>query len=311
MNTQEVMKQQDQLMRIKSQLFTVAKTPLYAPPLEAFRSTLGTADAAPLGKPHVYGLYKTTGGDPLGTSGEMFKPVQPVDLLTAFTNCLMDVQGYGGAALDLSKLKYTERKGGSRIEFSIPIPGIGFVNKAGLRDIMNMFLTVSTGFDGTATKFRLDVERLICLNGWTAINSEFSASIRSTKNAKERIAFSCDEIAKTIADSSGTEELIRKMNMTDLSGRKTREYVERVFRIDQSEEEDLHALTQKRLDKIMESIDLEMRRSGATVWGALNGITHYTNHVAETKGDRDDYIMIGTGAQVNKRAQRLALELLS
>jgi hypothetical protein len=304
------MQEQGALMGIKNQLFEVVKVPLYTPPLGVFQETLGTPDAAALGSPNQFGIYKTTGGSCLGVSGDIFQPVQPKDLLAAFTSCLASVQDYGGEAVDLSKLTYVPRKGGARVEFSIPVPGINFVNKAGLRDIVNMFLTVSTGFDGTATRFRLDVDRLICENGWTQIKTEFQASIRSTKNAAERIAFSCDEIAHTIAAGTKAEELILALNSADLSGRQTQEFVNRVFGFDIAEREEAHWKTQARMDSIMESMELEMSRTGATLWGALNGITHYTNHVSETKWDRGDYILLGTGAKVNKQAQLVAMDML-
>ena len=306
MNAQQALTQSSHLMDVQSQLFEVMKIKLQTPPMSVLKSALGNEDLEPLGDAHTYGIYKTTGGPALGTSGERFKPVQPVELLAAFTSCL-DESAHG---VNLAKLQYKERLGGSRIEFSVPLPGISFKNKAGINDRLDMFLTVSTGFDGTSTKFRLDVERPICTNGWTMINTEFSASIRSTLNAKERIAFSCEEIAKTIATTSDSEELIRALNNADLSGRQTTEFVERVFNLDTSAD-DISTRTQNRIDKILEAMEIEMSRTGATLWGALNGVTYYTNHVASTKWDRGDYIMLGTGAAVNKRAQQIALEYLS
>lgn len=310
MNAQEIMQQQGILVGVKNQLFEVVKTQLYAPPLQVFRSTIGAEDAIDLGKPKQFAIYKTTGGEPLGYTGDQMLPVQPVDLLTAFANCLQDVQVYGGESIDLNGLKYTERKGGSRIEFSVPIPAFEFKNKAGLGDVTEMNLTVSTGYDGVSTKFRLDVKRLICLNGWTANKTEFSANIRNTKNAAQRIVFNCDEIAHTIAQSTKMEELILALNRKDLSGRAVEEYVNRVFGFNLSEREEKSKVTQKHMDAIMASIDLEIGRTGATLWGVLNGVTHYTNHVATTRGSREDYVMIGTGSRINKAAQQVAVEML-
>ena len=62
------------------------------------------------------------------------------------------------------------------------------------------------------------------------------------------------------------------------------------------------------LSAVQESIALEFGRTGSTLWGLVNGITHYTNHVASTT-DRNDYLLTGAGLKLNDLAQKVAYEM--
>jgi len=64
------------------------------------------------------------------------------------------------------------------------------------------------------------------------------------------------------------------------------------------------------LDQINESVAIEMKDAGSTAWALLNGITRYTNHMANF-ASKDDYIYADTGMFMNNRAQVHALKLLN
>jgi hypothetical protein len=71
---------------------------------------------------------------------------------------------------------------------------------------------------------------------------------------------------------------------------------------------ELGTAKQNILNNVQESIALEFSRTGSTLWGLVNGITHYTNHVARTD-DRNDYLLVGGGLKLNDTAQKVALEM--
>ena len=66
------------------------------------------------------------------------------------------------------------------------------------------------------------------------------------------------------------------------------------------------------LENIEKSIALEFARTGETAFGLLQGVTHYTNHVANTSKTISDaeYIRFYQGNVTNNKAQQILFALL-
>ena len=56
------------------------------------------------------------------------------------------------------------------------------------------------------------------------------------------------------------------------------------------------------------SIELEIGRTGATLFGLYNGLTHYANHEINTK-DKDS-VFSGVGSKLIAKAEKVMLELV-
>ena len=65
------------------------------------------------------------------------------------------------------------------------------------------------------------------------------------------------------------------------------------------------------IDNVDIAFDEELKRTGNTLFGLLQGATNYSNHYAERKEQisKDEYIRFFQGAKVNDLAQELIFEM--
>jgi hypothetical protein len=275
---------------IEAQLFNVVKIQLH-PNIEGFNS------------PSAFGIYKDNGGDALGTLGKDFNPTQPKFLLDNLVPCLID------ANVDLNKLTYNTFKDDKKISFRAPVKNIEFINKAKLHDITNVFVNLSTGFDGyTKTSLYLSIERLVCLNGMKATRTEFAVSFKNTKGNFGKASAICDDVVKAIEGVTTLEEGFKRLNSVDVKVADVDTFLLKVLGYNRKDYAELNTNKRNIFDRINESLGLEMARSGNTLWGMLNGVTHYTNHIANAN-DRNDYVYIDSGMKMNEVAQRAVYEM--
>lgn len=268
--------------KVQEQLFNVVKLQL-TPNLEGFE------------QPQSFGIYRDTGGLPLGVTGKDFTPQQPKLLLDSFLDC----------SLDLSKLSYHEMKGGSKIRFEIPIKTFEFKNARKVGDVTDISLCIQTGFDGlTKTTLYLKTFRLICTNGMKNSQTEFTASFKNTIGNQGKIASLCYDVEKAVKNTENLQELYLRLDKIEVNQERINEFLLKVANLDVKLKSEFHPRTQKVFDAINESIALEFGRTGATAFGLLNGITHYTNHVA-SGSENPDYIFVDNGVKLNDKAMQL------
>jgi hypothetical protein len=291
------------LEQVKSQLFEVVKIPL----------TTGNDKFKSI---ETYGVYKSTGGNPLSlekTRGKDFVPMQPIEF---YDNILQTVHECG-ADLDLDTLTFKEFCGGSKIEFKIKMHPLSFKNDKGIEDITNIWLTFTTSYDGSkANVISLYTERLVCLNGMVRSKLEGALKGRNTINGKAKILSYCDEVAQIVNSASEFKNQLIELDKV----KPTKQQIEK-FKLDllgynsatllASEKND--AQKHKILESLETSIALEFERTGETAFGLLQGVTYYTNHVANggKKHTNEEYIRYMQGAKTNDKAQDLIFEMLN
>lgn len=264
---------------IREQLFNVEKVQL-VPCKEGFNV------------PQAFGMYKQGGGDPLGVVGKDFTATQPVALLDGLVGC----------GLDLSKMSYSELKGGSKIFFDIPAGQINFRNLRGQEDTTNVSVRVQTGFDGwTSTSLYIYTYRLVCANGMKATVTEFKAKFKNTSGNQGKALSLCHDVGMAIENLATLEELYLKLDKIQVNQTIIDDYLKKVANIDKAIKDEWSTRKLNMYNDIMGSIDLEFSRTGATAYGLLQGITHYTNHKASGSGS-DEYILLDTGAKMNDKA---------
>jgi hypothetical protein len=253
--------------------------------------------------PNSFGVYKAKGSQALGTVGSDYTPTQPKLLFDEFENCLYQTD------CDFNDVKYLELKGGKKIVFEAPIKTMGFTNLRGQEDEMIVKINLSTGFDGlTKTSLFISCYRMVCANGMKAWKTEFAVSFKNTKGNVGKASSLCNDIAKATDSINDFEAYIQQLNRTSVDKAKVEEFLMKTLGYNQSLYSELHGTKKAILDNINESIELEFSRTGSTLWGLVNGITHYTNHVAKTE-DRNDYLLVGGGLKLNDLAQKAALEM--
>jgi hypothetical protein len=275
---------------IKGQLFDVVKIPLITG-VERFTN------------PDSFATYRTEGGAPLGVVGKDFTPTQPKLLFNEFENCLYDTDAR------MQDVKYLELKGGKKIVFEAPIKTIGFKNLKGEQDEMIVKINLATGFDGlTKTSLFISCYRMVCANGMKAWRTEFAVSFKNTKGNVGKASSLCYDIAKATDQINDFEAYIQQLNRTSVDKARVEEFLFKTIGYNEAIRSELGTAKQNILNAVQESIELEFSRTGSTLWGLVNGITHYTNHVARTD-DRNDYLLVGGGLKLNDLAQKVALEM--
>lgn len=276
---------------IKGQLFDVIKTPLITG-LEGFEN------------PNSFGVYRTTGGKALGTVGSDYTPTQPKLLFEEFENCLYQTD------CDFNEVKYLELKEGKKIVFEATLGKMkAFNNVIGKEEEIIMKMNLSTGFDGlTKSSVFISCYRTVCSNLMKAWRTEFAVSFKNTKGNVGKVSSLCNDIAKATDSINDFEEYIRQLNRVSVDTAKVEAFLLKTVGYNEAIRSELGTVKKNNLDAIQESIELEFSRTGSTLWGLVNGITHYTNHVAKTD-NRSDYVLVGGGLKMNDLAQKVALEM--
>lgn len=289
-----VSNEQNHIAQIEANLFQVEKVQL-CPNLEGFV------------KPDIYGVYKSNGGQPLGVMGKDFVPMQPKEFLDNIIQTVHEC----GANLDLSTLKFEEFQGGSMIEFRVKMHPISFKNNKGIKDVTNMELTFSTSYNGKkSSRITLYTERLVCLNGMTALKIEGELRGKNTIGGKAKILSYCQEVADIINGAEGFKQKMIELDKVKPTKEEIEQFKLKLLGFNRETLLSSDKVETKKfniLEKIEESIAMEFERTGETAFGLLQGVTYYTNHVANSSKTISDaeYIRFYQGAKLNDKAQEL------
>ena len=254
--------------------------------------------------PTVRGLYKHTGGKPLGVVGANFNATQPKVLFDAYVDCIGEIRD-----LDINQLDYQETKEGSKIRFRLKVANYGFRNGSGRMDDLDTYITLTSGYDGlTKTSLAVESYRLICSNGMKVVGTTKVLGIKNVKGNAGKIESICNEMATVIGKAKGVEDYFKFLDGINVDELTVQKVIKQSFGFNRKDAE-ISKARLTTLDEIESSIALEISRSGGNLWGLLNGITHFTNHGGRKKSDLVDYVYQAGGATINDRAQKSILEL--
>jgi len=255
--------------------------------------------------PSAFGVYKTSGGEALGVVGKDFTPTQPKFIFDQFADCMTIKK------LDPADIKFTEIKGGKKVMFSCPVKSFIMKNAAKKGDALSFEVVISTGYDGrTPTSMFINVERLICTNGAKALGTEFQIRFKNVKGNLGKASMLCKDIDTSIKGIDKLQELYVKLSKRKITKKEHSDFIFKVTGIPMDQYANLTKRKQTILDKINESVAIEMKDAGATAWALMNGITHFTNHVASFDS-KSDFIYADSGLFLNNKAQKFAIELLN
>jgi hypothetical protein len=206
-------------------------------------------------------------------------------------------------------MRYTEVKGGEIVRFSIELNPISFINKFGIEDETVPTLNLQIGLNGkTPTSMFITTLRTICLNGAKKSFTEFQTSFKNVKGNQGKIVGMFNDVVRCMEQIETLEEFYKKLNSVEINQDAVNAYLKRVADIDMAKYEEYTKAKQKAINLLNESIKLEIGRTGATLFGFYNGITHYANHSINTKDT--DSIITGVGSKMILKAEKLMLELV-
>jgi hypothetical protein len=250
-----------------------------------------------------YGVFKSTGGNHLGVVGNRFLPTQPRAVFQAFCDAILD---YG---LDTENLRYTEVKGGEVVRFSIDLEPLSYINLRKQEDITIPTLNLQIGLNGkVVTSMFLSTLRLVCTNGAKKSFTEFATSFKNVKGNQGKIVGMFDDVVRCMQEVTQVDELYARMQKVEINQDVVNTYLKRVADIDMAKYKEYSTQKQNTINLINKSIELEISRTGATLFGLYNGLTHYANHSINTKDN--DSVFSGVGSKLIHKAEKAVLEMV-
>lgn len=242
--------------------------------------------------PTSFGVYRETGGAPLGVVGKDYQPISLNNFYdTIEENCLE-------CGLDVSQIEYNEYKGGAKVSFSIPLKTK--VLKSGASDdILDARLLFITGFDGmTKTSLNFETFRQICSNGMKGWAKDMSLSFKNTKGNMGKDTLLVKEIYKGLQAYESHVDFLNHVSQINISKSELKAFAMSVT----GYKSDDVMTTRKAniLDRIVEDIEIEMQTTGQTAFSLLQGITRYTTH--NLTGSGVESTLFGTANKLNHKA---------
>lgn len=293
--------QMNNVETIRKRLFKVYDLSPNVPTIPNFTGEIESPDTQ---------LVYNSNGKFLGHVGGIYESIQPETFLDSVVGT---IEGCEGINLDLSQMTYRELKEGKIVNFRVPLGEIRIINILGHEDVSEAALSFQTGFGGIEkTSLFLEFYRMICKNKMKGWATEMALSVKHTTKMNQKILLYCAEVMKTISKVQETQTIWNEMNRKEVDQNTVTAFAEKIAGVTKDEKQTGKLSTRKAniLNQVNEAIAQEFTRTGATVWGLLNGATNYTNHFASGSQD-EDYILVNTGAKINELAQREAIALLN
>jgi phage/plasmid-like protein (TIGR03299 family) len=202
------------------------------------------------------------------------------------------------ASLNIDTNRGGELQGGRKVFLQAQLPD-EYVGKSGVK----RWVTVLNSHDGSSSiSFGSTNTVVICENTFHAAHKEGS-KFRHTISSKERIDQAILDFRQTI---QADEKLFKTFHI--MAEKKPNEHVVKMVidamfgkDITKSTAQEISTRRKNQIKQFADAYDIERQLEGDTVWGLFNAVTRYTNHMASTT-DRDQFLMTGTGAQINNNS---------
>lgn len=278
----------DTIQAIKNRVIKPIKVQLH-PNREGFES------------PDSYGIYRNTGGTPLGVVGSVFEPMN----LELFVDSIAESILKCGCDLDVNKLSYTEYCGGSKVIFDLPYKSVK-LDTPQKGDVTEYKLQFKTGFDGL-TKISLGFMsfRLWCANGAGNWKQDIAINCKNTSGNQMKVTTFVNEIHKCLEGIEAHTDQLNKLVLKTITKKDVDAFLLRLTGYDL---EDTKAMNGKRraiMDRLYAAIGIETANTGMNEFSLLQGITRYTTH--DLAGRSEEAMLFTNAAKMNRTAHQLLL----
>lgn len=292
---EKIEQENEKIATLKDKLIVAKKVQLHAG-IEGFES------------PKAYGVYRNTGGNPLGVVGDSFNPMDLSMFLDAIVNSITN----SSLDLDVDALQYKEYKGGSKVSFVLPMKNYE-IESPMVGDIISTELRFNTGFDGkTKTSISYFTRRLWCKNGASSVHKEVEISFKNTKNSQNKALVFCDNLVQGFEN---VEDYVKKLNelvKKPITQKEIDEYFLRVFGVNRHTKEEEGKQKKRKqnvFDKINEATLIELNNTGYNLFSLLQGSTRYFTHEL-AEGD-EEKLIYSTINDKNQTAHQVAFSMLN
>ena len=285
---------------LEAKLFDVVDVPVEAPThlVDQFGMPIDCDN------PKTQLVYRTDTGQHLGTTRNSYKSLQPSEFLDAVWNSLSGING-----VDLDNIEYKDW--GKRIAFRVPLGKKSFINSVGKEDERENFFEFRTGFGGsTQTSVGTYEYRQICSNGMMGWDFTKAFASKHTTRMNAKALHYIGEIHKVVDSLREVDELYERLDKIEVTSKQIDEFARTMVGADlDAKRSEVPKQTWDRLETLLESLAIELPRSGNTAYGLLQGATHYTNHAHSLASN--EFVSVGTGAKFNTKAQSLVLDMVA
>lgn len=163
----------------------------------------------------------------------------------------------------------------------------------------------NTGFDGlTKTSLTYSLYRIWCGNGaghW----EEQSLSFKNTfRNHTKGLAKFCDEINTMIESVETYTKNLTNLTTINITQRELNDFISKLTGYSMKDYEEMKGKKRGIIDRINESMAIEISNTGANLYSVLNGVTRYTTHYL-AEGDENKIYYSPTVIALNNRAHKL------
>lgn len=269
-----------------------------------------TADGLQL-LPGVRAIRRDDTGEILGSTGDVWTPVQNVDAFGFMDSIVGDQLAMFHTAGALGN--------GSKVWISAEIPGEMRIRKAP-KDVSKGYLLLTNSHKGNESlRAWFTSVRVVCQNTLMAAEGARGRSegirIRHTKNATTAIDDARKALGLAVKTFEQTDEIQNRLAETPISIPAFRDYVETL--VPDNDEAKSNSRTQNIRAAIAENFrSIEFPEIRDTYWAAVNAVTKYADHQKSVRGTSDaerasnrlESAWFGTGADLKADAWDLALE---
>lgn len=246
---------------------------------------------------NVYGIYKHTGGKPLGIVSNVFHPQDPILFVDNVVNAVYSCN----AGYDLNTLQYHEYQEGRKISISIETKQFEVASPV-LGDVFKNKIHFITGFDGkTKTSLTFSTLRLKCKNGAKSWVKEIVLAFKNTLGNVNKTLMMCNDIFKIDNQIKDYQAFLNTLATKQYDPVDKAYLLNTLLKIDETKA--ISPRKQNILDAINQSVGIEEAELGRSYYALLQGITHYTTHV-KAEGNPDN-VMYGGPADMNKKMHQL------
>lgn len=253
--------------------------------------------------PNSFGIYRGEGGSCLGVVGKNFHPMNLEMFLDSFIHSIYE----SNLGLDVNKITYDEYKEGKKIAFTIPLRDYELKESPMRGDILSSKIKVTTGFDGkTIAKVTHYTLRLWCTNGAAGWTDGHEIKFKNTEKNHKRMLVFTDNLLNVNQDVENYMKQLGSIANLGINDTQINAYIRNVFGIN-NDDQKLHTRTKRILDKINESVAIEMNNTGKTAYSLLQGITRYLTHEVSDGSEED--LIFGGAAVINKKAHQLIFSM--
>lgn len=249
--------------------------------------------------PESYGIYRNTGGNCLGVVGNRFEPANLELFLDAIETSVMQ----SGVDVDLTKLTYNEYYDGSKIVFRLPLKKYELKTPM-VGDTMETAIEFRTGFDGE-TKLSLGfyAYRLWCANGAKNWVKDVNLTMKNTINNQAKMFTFVNEIIKVVDMSDAHANMLNLATKIDVNKAMVNKFITDVTGYNVADYANLTTRSRNIIDRINQSVAIEMQNTGNNLFSLLQGITRYTTHDV-ANGDIQK-ILYSQANEINVKAHQL------